>query len=124
MLVKICGVRTKSAALAATKAGADFLGFNFVPSSKRKVTPALAKSIIAGLPKKHPKLVGVFQNQSIDEIRKDLKDVPLDIVQLHGDDPPSFVSTIKKPVIKAFGVDEKTSLTKLMSQMKRYKVKY
>ena len=70
MLVKICGIKTVSAAKVASKAGADFLGLNFVPASKRKITISQAKSIIASLPEERPKIVGVFQNQPLGEVKK------------------------------------------------------
>ena len=48
--VKICGITTLEDALLATELGCDALGFNFVSSSKRRVTPETVKSIIRHLP--------------------------------------------------------------------------
>src|SRR5262245_54583294 len=87
--IKICGIKTKQAALTATKAGADFLGFNFVPTSKRLIAPSEAQDIISSLrakrsnPSKLPVMVGVFQNQPTSEIKKVLSMVKLDLLQFH-----------------------------------------
>ncbi len=62
--VKICGIRSEMAARSAVYSGAKFLGFNFVPGSKRKIPPAFAKQIISQI-KNQIKIVGVFQNQKI-----------------------------------------------------------
>ncbi len=80
--VKICGIRTLESAQTAINAGADFLGFNFIPSSKRYIKPELAKKIIKQL-KKRVKIVGVFQNLKTDFINKIVRYLNLDFIQLH-----------------------------------------
>ncbi|PIU37424.1 N-(5'-phosphoribosyl)anthranilate isomerase [Candidatus Roizmanbacteria bacterium CG06_land_8_20_14_3_00_34_14] len=80
--VKICGIKTLEAAQTAINAGADFLGFNFVPSSKRYIKPKLAEKIISQI-KNNVKIVGVFQNIKTDYINKIVKLLDLDYVQLH-----------------------------------------
>lgn len=80
--VKICGIRTLEAAQTAINAGADFLGFNFISTSKRYINPELAKKIIGKL-KKSAKIVGVFQNEKASFINKSISDLDLDYVQLH-----------------------------------------
>ena len=80
--VKICGIRTLGSAQTAVDAGADFLGFNFVPSSKRYIKPELAKKIISQI-KSNVKIVGVFQNAKTDYINKIVNLLDLDFVQLH-----------------------------------------
>ena len=80
--VKICGIRTLESAQTAIAAGADFLGFNFVPSSKRYIKPEMAKKIISQL-KEKINIVGVFENAQTDYINKIVKMLDLDYVQLH-----------------------------------------
>lgn len=80
--VKICGIRSLETARAAVDAGADFLGFNFVTSSKRYIKPELAKKIISRL-KREAKIVGVFQNMEADYFNKIVSSLDLDFVQLH-----------------------------------------
>lgn len=80
--VKICGIRTLDAAQTAVEAGADFLGFNFVKSSKRYIKPELAKKIISQL-KGKAKIVGVFENAETNYINRIVNLLGLDFIQLH-----------------------------------------
>jgi phosphoribosylanthranilate isomerase len=88
MMVKICGITTLDDALAAVRAGATALGFNFYPKSPRYLSPDAAVEILAALPPGITK-VGIFVNESGEDIAKRLG---LDVVQLHGAAPaPSNV---------------------------------
>ena len=82
-LVKICGVRTFSDALAAAAAGADAVGVNFVPGSPRCVEPAFARAVRAALP----------ANVQVVAVTADAADLSmcagLNVVQLHGAEPPA-----------------------------------
>ena len=79
--VKICGIRTLESAQTAIAAGADFLGFNFVPSSKRYIKPKWPKNNQSI--KRKINIVGVFENAQTDYINKIVKMLDLDYVQLH-----------------------------------------
>lgn len=99
--VKICGIRDLDTALAAAEAGVDAVGFVFVPSSPRVVTPAQARSIVAGLPA-FVEPVGLFVNQPADQVRRIATDVGLRTVQLHGSESPEEVAALAPlRVIKA-----------------------
>ncbi|MEK7161340.1 MAG: phosphoribosylanthranilate isomerase [Patescibacteria group bacterium] len=123
--VKICGIKSREAAKASIKFGADFLGFNFVPTSKRFVSPALANKIIASLPRDNKIVtVGVFMNQSTKEISDILSKVKLDLIQFHGNESPKFCENFSLPYIKAFGLGKNASVKKLTQQISKYKAKY
>ena len=98
--VKICGICDAAGAVMAAESGADLLGFHFC-TSDRRVTPEEAKDIIEGLAVR-PKIVGVFLNQSEDEVRQIADFVDLDLVQLHGSEHPGFDAG--KPAIKVLKV--------------------
>jgi phosphoribosylanthranilate isomerase len=100
--VKICGICDAAAAAIAAESGADLLGFHFC-SSQRRVTPEEAKAIIDDLAVR-PKIVGVFIDQSEDEVRQVADFVGLDLLQLHGSEPPGFDAG--KPVIKVLKVKD------------------
>lgn len=105
--VKICGLTNVEDAQEAVAAGADAIGLNFYPSSKRYVAPDVARQIAAALPPGVVR-VGVFVNTSIEGIRDiiEAEGVQLDAIQLHGDEPPEFVrdlaAAMPTPVIRAF----------------------
>jgi phosphoribosylanthranilate isomerase len=103
MKVKICGITRREDAAAAVQAGADALGFIFVPSSKRWISPEEARTIIAGLPG-HVTPVGVFANASRAEIRDTAERTGIRLIQLHGDESPEQVSGYSLPIWKAFRV--------------------
>jgi phosphoribosylanthranilate isomerase len=100
--VKICGISDVAGAEAAVKAGADLIGFHFC-SSLRRVTPEQAKAIAGGLALP-PVLVGVFIDQGPDEIRQIAEFVGLDLLQLHGSEPPGFEAG--RPVMKVLKVKD------------------
>ncbi len=86
LLIKICGVTTAKDAAMAAEMGADAIGVNFWPGSKRYVDPADAAPILAAIPAGILK-VGVFVNASAEEIGRQSERLGLDRVQLHGDEP-------------------------------------
>jgi phosphoribosylanthranilate isomerase len=94
--VKICGICDAAAAADAAESGADLLGFHFC-TSRRRVSPEDAKGIVDGLDVR-PTIVGVFIDQSEDEVRQVADFVGLDLLQLHGSEPAGFQAG--KPVIK------------------------
>ena len=96
MKVKICGVRTVEAALAASKAGADFLGFNFAPVSKRRVEPEAARRAIEACSQlaRAPKMAGVFVNQTLVEVADIARELRLDYVQLSGDEDADYCAAV------------------------------
>ncbi len=101
MKVKICGIMDVKTALVAAKYGADAIGLVFA-ESKRKVSIENAKEIASSLPANVLK-VGVFVNESRDEIERIASFVGLTHIQLHGDESASFSESLTLPVIKAIG---------------------
>lgn len=104
MLIKVCGIKTLEEAKVVESAGADLIGFVFAPS-KRKISPEQAQQISSQL-SPHLKKVGVFVNESAENIIDIAEKVGLDYVQLHGDEDASFARKIPYPIIKAFSIDQ------------------
>ena len=111
MKVKICGLTTLEAAQTAENAGADFLGFIFA-DSKRKISPEKAKEIIEELKGKALK-VGVFVDESFEEIERIQRLTGIDIIQLHGQESMEKASSFSIPVIKAFSIQNEVDLKKI-----------
>lgn len=99
--VKICGITRTEDALTAQQAGADAIGLNFYPGSKRYVAPDEARQIAMSV-EDHIQRVGVFVNAPVEEIRHIYNSVGLSAVQLHGDEPPEVFSHLDGiPVVLA-----------------------
>jgi len=108
-IVKICGIKTFPDALAAIEAGADYLGFNFYPKSVRFIEKTVCAEITSVLKREHPqiKLVGVFVNSPVDEIKDILQTCHLDLAQLHGDETPEIFAQLTPHAFRAFrGIPE------------------
>lgn len=106
--VKICGITNLTDACTAVRLGADALGFIFAPSPRR-IAPQTAREIIRALPP-FVKTVGVFVNEAPDSIRKVINDCGLDLVQLHGDEPPALCDELMPYTIKALRIKDESSL--------------
>lgn len=104
MLVKICGIKTIETADVAVQAGADLIGFVFAPSS-RQITPNEAAAIARTVPHSVKK-VGVFVNESVSYMVRIAEHVGLDMIQLHGDEPPSIIKELPYQTMKAFSIDK------------------
>jgi phosphoribosylanthranilate isomerase len=103
-IIKICGIKTLKDALAAIDAGADYLGFNFYPKGVRFIEKEVCAEITAVLKKEHPniKLVGVFVNSSVDDVKSILQFCSLDLDQLHGDETPEIFAQLTPRAFRAF----------------------
>ncbi len=104
--VKICGVTEAHGLAAAVTAGADAIGLNMVPGTKRALEEHEAAEL-ARLARtwagegRGPKLVGIFADRDTAEVDSIARRLGLDLVQLHGDEPPEALDGIHLPVIKA-----------------------
>jgi phosphoribosylanthranilate isomerase len=114
--VKICGVtRSEDAALAA-ELGAWAVGTIFFPESPRACDPAVAEAIGADL-KRRVELAGVFVNSPLDEVAQLADRCGLTILQLHGDEGPSYCREAARRtgcrVMKAVSVKDAASMRRL-----------
>lgn len=104
MLVKICGLNDEAGMAACIAAGVDLVGFNFFPPSPRSVTPAQA----AALARPGPQKVGLFVDAPDARIAEVLAALPLDVLQLHGEETPGRCEEIRArfglPVMKVLGI--------------------
>lgn len=98
--VKICGITNLNDARIAVKAGADALGFVFYAPSKRYVTPEVAGEIVRALPP-FVTTVGLFVNAEPAFVDTVLDQVPLDLLQYHGDESNDECLRTGRPFIKA-----------------------
>ncbi len=112
--MKICGVLSPAIAQAAADAGADAIGLIFA-ESRRRVSVAQAAQIVAALPP-FVSAVGVCVDASADEVLSLAHGVPLDAVQLHGEEPAEMIETLRAQgvrVLKAVKVGESVDVAEL-----------
>jgi phosphoribosylanthranilate isomerase len=100
--VKICGVTRLEDARAAFASGADAIGINFWPRSKRYCEPRRAREIVAAL-RPGELVYGVFVDEERGRIEEIVREVGLGGVQLHGSEPASAAEGWGLPVIRAIG---------------------
>ncbi|MEM5568829.1 phosphoribosylanthranilate isomerase [Aerococcus viridans] len=95
--VKICGLRRPEDIEAANAAKPDYVGFIFVPETKRYVAPDLAASFRRDLAA-DIQTVGVFVNAPIEEIVAICQAGTIDLVQLHGEEDQAYIAHLKGQV--------------------------
>jgi phosphoribosylanthranilate isomerase len=93
--VKICGITNLADAELAVELGAWTLGMIFYEGSPRQCSPAEAQVIAATL-RRRVELCGVFVNAPLERIVRDSEELGLSMVQLHGDEGPSFCSEVAR----------------------------
>jgi phosphoribosylanthranilate isomerase len=107
MRVKICGITNLDDAAEAVRLGAWAIGLIHYGESPRRVSPAEATAIAAAFRRKC-EVVGVFANPELDEVAKAVEDAGLTMVQLSGEEGPSFCAEVARKtgvkVIKAIHV--------------------
>ncbi len=106
MQVKVCGITQIAQAQALDAMGLNFVGFIFYPASKRYVLANLTLAAIAAFKPSNAKKVGVFVNETMEQVMITVKEAGLDLVQLHGDESVDYCAALNKlvPVIKVFRV--------------------
>ena len=101
--VKMCGISKVETIPAIIDAKPDYMGLVFAPS-KRQVTVEQAKTLVEELHKQYAvrynsetiKTVGVFVNETVENLLKIAEEVKLDVIQLHGDEDESFIQILKE----------------------------
>ena len=115
IFVKICGITNEADARSAIEAGADALGFNLVPQSKRYIDISVAKDWIAKLPEEMCK-VAVVADANWEDVCRIGRLPFVDALQLHGSEPPEFCRRLADagiPFAKALPVTGSKSLAGL-----------
>jgi phosphoribosylanthranilate isomerase len=114
--VKICGLREVAHVEAAVEAGARYVGFVFFPKSPRNITSATAARLAAAVPPGVAK-VALTVDATDAELDALIGAVPLDMLQLHGDETPGRVAEVRTryglPVMKAIGIAEPADVARI-----------
>lgn len=107
--VKICGITRVEDAVSAVQHGCDAIGLVFYEPSPRYVTTPTASEIATQLPP-FVTVVGLFVDASPEYVRQVLAQVPLNLLQFHGDETPEYCRQFGVPYLKAVRVRPETNL--------------
>ena len=113
--IKICGLTREEDIAVAIDAGVDALGFVFAPLSSRKLDVDKAKLLVEKVPAFVDR-VGLFQDQEAENVASILDQVPLTLLQFHGNEPVSFCNQFGMPYIKAVRMAEEDALVHVESE--------
>ncbi len=121
MWVKICGIQNCKTATDVLSCGADAIGLNFYSPSPRSISVTDAQRIVEILPA-HVTPVGLFVNHTLSEVVESCQQLNLNIVQLHGDEPPDYLAELLRhlpmlKIIRAWRMD-KEGIVPLSSYIK------
>lgn len=98
--IKICGLTREEDVDAAVAAGADAIGFVFYPPSPRYVTPARAAELVRRIPP-FVDVLGLFVNEVPETVRAVCEQVPINLLQFHGDEDPAYCRRFARPYLRA-----------------------
>ena len=115
--VKICGITNKEEIEYLNILKPEYIGFVFTVS-KRQVTGEKANELCLNLDKDIKK-VGVFKDNSINEIVEVLENVDLDVIQLHGKEDEDYINLLKKSINKSIKIWKAISI-KDIEGLKKY----
>jgi phosphoribosylanthranilate isomerase len=118
--IKICGITRVEDALVAAHNGADAIGLVFYERSPRYVGIAQARQLAGSLPP-FVTVVGLFVNAEAAFVREVLANVPLDLLQFHGDESPEYCAQFDRPYIKAIRVKAGVDLLQCASDFRNAK---
>lgn len=118
--IKICGITNEKEIEYLNILKPDYVGFLFT-KSKRQIDVNKAK-ILINLLNKDIKTVGVFKDNSIDEILKVIKDINLDVIQLHGEENENYISSLKCGFNKQIKIWKALSINNI-EQIENYNLK-
>ncbi|MDP9356577.1 MAG: phosphoribosylanthranilate isomerase [Chloroflexota bacterium] len=121
--IKICGLREPDHARVAVGAGATLIGFIFAPA-RRRVDVATARAAIEAARSEAGSrvvlAVGVFVDADAEEMNATAETAGLDLLQLHGDEPPALLAQLRRPVIKALRIPAGTDAARVESLIASY----
>ena len=112
--VKICGITRVEDALSCARLGADAIGLVFYAPSPRNIPVEQARAIVAALPP-FITTVGLFVDAQAAEVQAVLDQLPLDVLQFHGNEPAQYCCSFGRPYLKALRVKPGVDLVQYAS---------
>ncbi len=100
MIVKICGIKDKETLMCCEKNNVNFFGLIFYKNSPRNISKADAEYLLKLSNDLNIDGVGVFVNENINNLINFIKDLKLEIIQLHGDEDNNYIKLLKENNVK------------------------
>lgn len=114
--IKLCGITRLCDIEAVNELKPEYIGFVFAKKSKRYVAPEVAERLRRKL-SHEIQAVGVFVDESVQQVAKLLREHVIDIAQLHGSEDDDYIRTLREltsqPIIKAFRIQEESDLDEI-----------
>lgn len=121
--IKLCGLSRPEDVEHAAALGADAIGLVFYPKSPRAVTVAQAAELARAVPP-FVSVVGLFVNATAEEIEAVVREVPLTLLQFHGDETPAQCEALGRaarlPWLRAVRVGPSTQSADLVESALQY----
>ncbi len=102
--VKICGVTRVEDALLAVELGAQLIGLNFWPRSPRFLTVSEARRIVVAISGR-ARIVGLWVDPQRQQLQAAVRELSLDLIQIHGQTSAAVVDWLPDRVIRALKID-------------------
>lgn len=122
--IKICGLTRSEDVQVTIRLGADAIGFVFYPKSPRYVSIEKASALIEQIPP-FVNTVGLFVNASAEEVAATVKQVPLSLLQFHGDETIveccRSAALANRPFIRAIRIKPDTAASDLLQCLQDYR---
>lgn len=113
--VKICGITRVDDARQAATAGTDAIGINFYPSSPRYVGDLGVARDIATAAGPFTTVTALFVNPQVAWVEQVLREVPVDLLQFHGDEPAAFCEQFCRPYMKVLRMKPELDVQQAMA---------
>ncbi len=121
MITKICGITKEENLNCCEKNNVDFFGMIFYTPSPRNISIINARKLVLLSKKLKIKAVGVFVNESFDNIKNTITNLELKYIQLHGNENEEYIKSLKNlniKIIKKISIADKGDL----KELKKYKL--
>ena len=115
MRIKMCGMTRSSDITHAVSLGVDAIGIIFYEKSQRYVSIEQAKRLLQDIPA-FVDVVAVFVNPELSLVKQILNELPIQLLQFHGEESPEFCEKFDKPYIKAIPAISAETIIKIAEQ--------
>ena len=102
--MKFCGLRRPQDVQLAVQLGVDYIGFILAPGTSRSLTGEEVQDILQQVDCSTVCRVGVFRDQPIEQVNSLVKQLSLDLVQLHGSEDVDYAQQVQVPIIRVIPV--------------------